>query len=177
MKNKSLETRIADDLLNFLKSRRTLHLSTLDANNHPYSSYAPYAIGDDCFYVLLSDIALHGINLKNNGKAGILIVEDEDQAQTIFARVRVNYQVNAQLINIEDGEQYDQAIDCLYQKQGERIHSLRQLTDFNLFKLTPVGGRFVRDFGKAYAIEGHSLTGENINHLRDGHKPRVESLA
>jgi putative heme iron utilization protein len=175
MKNKALEIRIADELLGFLDRRRTLHLSTLDESNHPYASYAPYAIGDDCFYVLLSDIALHGINLTSNGKAGVLIVEDESEAETIFARIRVNYQVNAQLIDFDAGEEYERAINCLYKKQGERIHSLRKLTDFNLFKLTPIGGRFVRDFGKAYSIAGNSLTGESIEHLRDGHRPRAES--
>jgi putative heme iron utilization protein len=175
LKNKALETRIADELLVFLNSRRTLHLSTVDEDNYPYASYAPYAIANDCFYVLLSDIALHGVNLKNNGKAGVLIVEDESEAEKIFARIRVNYQVNSQLIPFDAGEEYDYAIDCLFKKQGDRIHSLRQLTDFNLFKLTPFRGRFVRDFGRAYAIIGSSLTGENIAHLRVGHKSRAES--
>jgi putative heme iron utilization protein len=176
VKNKALEMRIADQLLTFLNNRRTLHLSTLDENGHPYTSYAPYAIANDCFYVLLSDIALHGVNLKNNGKAGILIVEDELEAHTIFARIRVNYQVNAQQVPFESGDEYDLAIDYLFKKQGDRIHNLRQLADFNLFKLTPFRGRFVRDFGRAYSITGNSLTGENITHLGVGHKPRAKTL-
>ncbi|MGK0442292.1 MAG: putative heme iron utilization protein [Pseudohongiellaceae bacterium] len=172
MKNKAMETRLTDELRTFIASRRTLLLSTLDENNHPYASYAPYALGENCIYVLLSDIALHGINLKNTPKAGILIIEDEQEAQTIFARVRVNYQVTSTLIPINAGAEYDTAINCLYQKQGERIHNLRKLTDFNVFKLTPIGGRFVKDFGRAYAITGNTLVGESIDHLKDGHKPR-----
>jgi hypothetical protein len=51
------------------------------------------------------------------------------------------------------------------------------MTDFNLFKLTPLGGRYVKDFGKAFTIAGNTLTGESIEHLRDGHKPRVSNAS
>ncbi|WP_085757881.1 HugZ family protein [Oceanicoccus sagamiensis] len=173
MKNKAMENRLADELEEFLMTRRTLHLSTLDQDGHPYASYAPFAKGDDCLYVLLSDIAVHGVNLKNNPKAAVLIVEDESEAQTIFARIRVNYQVQAQHIPFDAGAEYDEGIDCLQKKQGDRVLNLSQLSDFNLFKLTPLGGRFVKDFGRAYTIAGQSLTGESIEHLRDGHKPRA----
>ncbi|WP_101760075.1 HugZ family protein [Oceanicoccus sp. KOV_DT_Chl] len=174
MKNKSMELRLADELETFLKERRTLHLSSLDVDGHPYASYAPFAKGDNCLYVLLSDIAVHGINLKNNSKAAVLIIEDETEAQTIFARIRVNYQVTAEHIAFDAGTTYDEGIEYLYQKQGERVLNLSQLSDFHLFKLTPLGGRFIKDFGRAYTIAGKSLTGETIEHLRDGHKPRAK---
>ncbi|ROS00352.1 hypothetical protein EDC56_3003 [Sinobacterium caligoides] len=177
MKNKAMEVRLADELLDFLQTRRTLHLSTLDQDGHPYASYAPFAIGDDCFYVLLSDIAIHGVNLRNDPKAAVLVVQDESESQTIFARVRVNYQVSAEHIPFESGEAYDAGIQALFDKQGERIHNLSKMTDFNLFKLTPLGGRYVKDFGRAYTIAGHSLTGESIEHLSDGHKPRAGASA
>ena len=176
MKNKALESRLSDELKDFLHSRKTLHLSSLDQNGHPYASYAPFAIGDDCLYVLLSDIAVHGINLKNNPKAAVLIVEDEAQAQTVFARVRVNYQVSAMQIPHDAGADYERAIDCLYQRQGERIYNLSKMSDFNVFKLIPLGGRYVKDFGRAYTIAGRSLTGESLEHLSDGHKPREEGV-
>ena len=177
MKNKVMEARLGDELQAFLQSRHTLHLSTLDKEGHPYASYAPFAVGDNCLYVLLSDIAVHGINLKNDGKAAVLIVEDESEAQTVFARIRVNYQVTAQHIPFDSGEKYSTGIECLFNKQGERIHDLSKMNDFNLFKLTPLGGRYVKDFGRAYSIAGRSLTGENIEHLREGHKPRAVSAA
>lgn len=176
MKNKAMEIRISEELTQFLSTRRTLNLATLDTNGHPYASYAPYAMGDNCLYVLLSDIALHGLNLKNNPKAAVLIVEDEKESQTIFARIRVNYQVIAEMIPYNSGAPYKEAIDSLYQKQGERIHNLSELSDFNVFKLTPIGGRYVKDFGRAYAIEGNSLVGEGIEHLRDGHQARATKI-
>ncbi len=174
MKNKILEEKLSHEILDFLTQRQTLHLASLDEDKHPYASYAPFAIGDDCLYVLLSDIAVHGKNLKINPQAAVLIVEDESQAQTIFARIRVTYQVNAEHLAI-DTEAYRTGIQCLFERHGDRIHNLAGLSDFNLFKLIPIHGRYVKDFGRAYSIEGQTLTGENINHLRDGHKPRMSA--
>jgi hypothetical protein len=42
--------------------------------------------------------------------------------------------------------------------------------------LTPVSGRYVKSFGKAYTLSGESLSAAVIKHLREGHKPR-EKLA
>jgi putative heme iron utilization protein len=172
MKNKGLEQRLGDEIIDFLNTRKTLNLASLDEDGYPYASYAPFAIGDDCIYVLLSDIAIHGKNLRNNEKAAVQIVEDESEAATIFARIRVNYQVRAEEIALNT-EEYTAGIEILANKHGERINKLAELSDFNLFRLTPLGGRYVKDFGRAFAIAGNTLSGESIDRLRDGHKARV----
>ncbi len=173
MKNKALETRIGDELMAFIDSRKTLNLSSLDETGYPYASYAPFACGDECFYVLLSDIAVHGRNLRNNPKAAVQIVEDESQAHTIFARIRVNYQIHAEAIAHDSGAEFNAGIDALRARHGDRIDNLARLTDFHLFKLIPLGGRYVKNFGRAYSIAGKTLTGKSIEHLRDGHKTRA----
>ena len=173
MKNKGLEKRLGDEIIEFLNSRKTLNLSSLDEEGYPYASYAPFALGDECIYVLLSDIAIHGNNLKQNEKAAVQIVEDESEAATIFARIRVNYQVHASHIEL-DTDEYKAGVESLFKKHGERIHNLAALSDFNLFRLTPLGGRYVKDFGRAFAIEGKTLAGESIDRLRDGHKKRAD---
>ena len=55
---------------------------------------------------------------------------------------------------------------------GERIDNLSELADFKLFRLTPTGGRYVKGFGRAYTLEGGTLAGGDIGHLREGHKKR-----
>lgn len=59
--------------------------------------------------------------------------------------------------------------DC----HGEMIKYLAGHTDFNLFKLTPVKGRYVKGFARAYSFED-SLTGKGISHMTGdgGHKKR-----
>lgn len=172
MKNKVLESRLNDEVIAFIHSRKTLLLSSLTIDGMPYASYAPFAIGDNCLYVLLSDIAVHATNLQSNPEASVLIVEDEDSCREIFARLRVNYRVLAETIAVGTSD-WTLGIDTLATRLGSRINNLSQLTDFKLFKLIPQGGRYVKDFGRAYTLAGNTLAGEVVEHMRDGHKTRA----
>lgn len=172
MKNKVLEDKISQEIIDIVDSRKSLMLSTLDHEGWPYASYAPFARGEDCLYVLVSEIAVHGINLQVNPNASVLIIEDEDSAGELFARLRVLYRVQAELLTPESS-QWHEGIDILQNRHGDRITNLSQLKDFKLFKLHPRGGRYVKGFGKAYQIEGGSLSGEGLSHLRDGHQKRT----
>ncbi len=170
MKNTAMQERLSDEISDFLNSRLSLNLSTIDAEGHPYASYAPFAIGDNCLYVLLSDVALHGLNLKNNPHAGVLVVEDEKEAQHLFARVRVNLSMKARTPELDSAE-WKQGVDTLKTRHGEMVENLSVLSDFNLFKLDPIKGRYVKGFGKAFSFE-RSINGDNMTHLTEGHKKR-----
>lgn len=176
MNNKGLETQIQDEIMAIVNSRKSLMLSSLDEEGLPYASYAPFAVGDDCLYVLISEIAVHGKNLQLNPQASVLIIEDEDSADELFARLRVFYRITAE--NMEpESEGWLQGLACLQGRHGERITNLSQMSDFKLFRLQPNGGRYVKGFGKAYQIEGGTLAGESLSHLRDGHKKREQASA
>lgn len=172
MKNKVLEARLNDEVMDFIGSRKTLLLSSLKADGTPYASYAPFAIGQDCLYLLISEIAVHATNLQSNPTASVLIIEDEDNCGEIFARLRVNYSVHAMHVAV-DSEDWKLGIETLAIRHGSRIDNLSQLADFKLFKLEPRGGRYVKDFGRAYTLAGTTLAGEVIDHMRDGHKSRA----
>ncbi|MDP5052999.1 MAG: pyridoxamine 5'-phosphate oxidase family protein [Congregibacter sp.] len=176
MKNTAMEQRISDEIRSFIDSRRSLQLATLGENGYPYASYAPFARDDSSFYVLLSDIAVHGVNLSQEPRASVLIIEDEDPAGELYARVRVAYQVDAQKLNLES-EDGKSAIEHLVARHGERPGHLAQLADFHLFRLTPTRGRYVKGFGKAYELRGESLLEVSIDHLRIGHTPRADAAA
>ena len=172
MKNTALEARIADEILALVQSRKTLYLASTNTDGTPYASYAPFAVGDDCLYVLLSEIAVHGGNLQANAQASVLIVEDEDSANEIFARLRVNYRVRAEVLPFESAA-WQHGLATLQLRQGKLINHLSTMTDFKLFKLTPEAGRYVKGFGQAYAFSGESLIGTSIDHMRDGHQQRA----
>lgn len=171
MNNKGLEKRINEEIMALVDSRKSLMLSTLDENKRPYASYAPFAIGEDCLYVLISDVAVHGVNLRLHPEASVLIIEDEDAAIELFARLRVSYQIEAELIEVGSSA-WNVGIALLTERHGQRISNLSQLGDFRLFKLHPRGGRYVKGFGKAYQIESGTLGDKGLAHLRDGHKKR-----
>jgi hypothetical protein len=120
---------------------------------------------------LLSEIAVHAINLQHNPKASVLLIQDEDSADELFARVRVNYAMDAQHIAFE-APGWNDGLNRLVKRHGDRIANLANMSDFKLFKLVPNKGRYVKGFGRAYSFGGHSLSGEYVIHLRDGHKKR-----
>lgn len=171
MKNQKMQQRLSEEVIEFIHSRKSLQLSTVTQTGEPYASYAPFALDEECLYVLLSEIAVHATNLLHTPKASVLIIQDEDSAEELFARVRVNYSVNAEMIEA-GSERWRDGIAILADRHGERINNLSQLSDFKLFKLTPKGGRFVKGFGRAYTLAGDSLAGEVVNHMTDGHKKR-----
>ncbi|BFM10574.1 heme utilization protein HutZ [Simiduia litorea] len=171
MKNVKLEAKLSDEVMAFIACRKSLHLASVDQAGEPYASYAPFAIGDNCLYILISDIAVHAVNLRLNPIASVLIVEDEDSAGELFARIRVNYKVSAQLLAVDTPE-WTAGIDSLVARHGSRSQSLSELADFKLFKLVPKSGRYVKGFGRAYQLAGESLAGESIDHLQDGHQKR-----
>ncbi|WP_417542532.1 HugZ family pyridoxamine 5'-phosphate oxidase [Methylophaga thalassica] len=172
MNNKGLEAQISQEIMAMVNSRKSLLLSSLTEENEPYASYAPFAVGEGCLYVLISEIAVHAKNLQHHPRASVLIIEDEDTAAELFARLRVQYSVTAELLAV-DSPEWNSGIACLTSRHGERVKSLSQLSDFKLFRLNPMGGRYVKGFGKAYQIDGGSLSGEGLSHLREGHKKRA----
>ncbi len=171
MKNEKLAARLSQEVLDFIETRKTLQLASLTEEGAPFASYAPFAIGENCLYVLLSDLAMHAVNLKANPKASVLIVEDEDSADELFARVRVNYSVEADFI-AHSTAAWRLGVSVLEARHGERIGHLSKMSDFKLFKLNPTSGRFVKGFAKAYSLAGNSLAGEEVSHMTDGHKKR-----
>ncbi|MGB0662367.1 MAG: HugZ family protein [Pontibacterium sp.] len=166
------QARIQTEILDFINSRQSLQLATAGKDGLPYASYSPFATDNGQVFVLLSEIAIHASNLLENPHASLLIIQDEDSAEELFARVRVNYQATATHIEFEAPD-WKQGINCLAERHGERIHNLAKLADFKLFKLQPTGGRFVKGFGKAFDIVGNGLSGYEIKHLRGGHTKRT----
>ncbi|MEM0953759.1 MAG: pyridoxamine 5'-phosphate oxidase family protein [Pseudomonadota bacterium] len=171
-----METRLNQEVIDFISSRRSLQIASLGEDGIPFASYAPFAIGDNCLYVILSDIAIHGINLSQHPDASVLIIEDEDTAGELYARLRVNYTVRAQQLEY-DSQDWTTGMDALTGRFGDRPRHLGEHTDFRMFKLTPTRGRYVKGFGKAYTLAGETLAGEVVDHLREGHQSRSASVA
>ena len=149
-----------------------MHLATLGSDGLPFASYAPFAIDGESLSVILSDIAIHGLNLKARPEASILIIEDEDTATELFARKRLAYNVIAEAPKPGDIE-WKKAVEALEHAHGMRPRQLSELEDFQVFRLTPSSGRFVTGFGRAYSLMGTSLTQVRINHVKIGHQSRV----
>ncbi len=164
--NQRLQEKLLPEIEDFKHGRTTLQLATQDANGIPNASYAPFALADDGFYILVSDLARHGINLKQSPRVSVMLVEDEAEARSVFARRRLTFDAVAELI-ARDSQGFAKGVQVLSGRFGEMIDNLAALTDFNLFKLVPERGLYVKGFGQAFSLSGAELL--DVNWMRDGH--------
>ncbi len=132
--------------------QQTLLLSTASANGVPDISYAPF-VRDNAgvFYIYVSEMACHTVNLLNNPQASILFIRPESESPNLFARERAVLNCTVKEI-IRDDAIYADRIQALQDKFGEVVSVLRSLSDFHLFALRPENGRYVIGFGRAFSI-------------------------
>lgn len=155
--------KLLDAFDQFKASVKTLSLSTLDQNSKPRASYAPFVEGNDgCFYIFVSQLAAHTQDLLINSEVSILLLEDEKESRQIFARQRISYQCQVEVVE-SDNRSYTIILDDMEKRFGNVVDLLRTLPDFILFRLVPYKGQYVKGFGKAYTLIGDSL--QELEHV------------
>jgi len=176
IRRERLQSRLEAEVREFRDSRKTLQLATTNNDGVPNSSYAPFAFDNKAYYILVSDLAAHGQNLKANRSVSILMIEDESECKNLYARKRLTFDTRAELVERQT-EAWEQGISALKARFGEIIDNLSQLGDFNLYRLVPESGRYVKGFGQAFIISGADLL--DFVHLTEGHikadKTRAEN--
>lgn len=141
----------------FIATVQTAIIGTVDKNNHPFSSYAPYVYDTNRFYVYISDIATHAKNIQKNPKASLFFVEDESKTENLFARKRISLQCDSLKIARET-ERFEAVLDLFAQKfDAKMVATLKKMTDFNLYELKVNYGEATFGFGKAYFIGGENM--------------------
>lgn len=85
VKQERLQSRLGPEIKEFREACLTLQLATVDINGKPNVSYAPFALLDDGYYVLISQIAKHARNLLENPQVSLMMIEDEATAKTLYA--------------------------------------------------------------------------------------------
>lgn len=139
-----------------LQKQQALILATVDENGSPHASYAPFAELEGCLYVLLSGLSHHTQHLQRTPKADVMVIEDETTARNIFARARLNYMVDVNVID-KDSTRAAMIIDTMKNKLGKTVDVLVELADFMLFELKPVKARLVIGFGRAYVFKPNDI--------------------
>lgn len=163
-----LQNRLGPELQTFKQQCQTLVLATVDAEGKPNVSYAPFAMHDGDYFVLISTVARHARNLLAVPKVSLMLLEDESKSRELFARRRLTFDATAHVVE-RHSEVWQAGIQALEARHGERIPHLAKLEDFNLFRLTPTVGLFVKGFGQAFRVSGDEQV--NFVHLDEGHRP------
>ena len=72
-----------------MASQQTLLLSTASTDGVPDISYAPFVRDHEgVFYIYVSEMVGHTVNLLNNPQASLLFIQAESEARNLFARER-----------------------------------------------------------------------------------------
>jgi len=149
--------------------QQSLQMATLDADGLPEASYAPFVWHDDACYLFLSQLARHTQNLNINPALGLLLIEDESETRNQFARRRIIWQGRAAKIG-RDEALFNTVMQCFRDRFGDFIDVIEPLQDFQLFKITPDTGRFIRGFAQAFQLSGEGLN--EMTHINpDGSQP------
>ncbi len=149
---------------NFKQSVKTLQLSTLTVEGKPNASYSPFIVDKQGnFYIFVSQLASHTQDLLANPQASILLIQDEAETRQIFARKRISYQCDVEVVG-DESQNYQKMLDALEERFGNIVELLRTLPDFILFRLKPSQGQYVKGFGKAYTLKGEGLL--ELEHIK-----------
>lgn len=140
-----------------INSVRTVVLGTVSETGIPNVSYAPFIIDEaKNIYIFVGKFSIHNYNLQANGKASVMLIEDETKSKQIFARRRLTYSCNA--TNIEkNSTEWDYIASQFDKRFGNIVCIFRNLPDINIVKFSPYEGLFVMDFGMAYKISSDNL--------------------
>ncbi len=147
----------------FPKNFKSIIISTVSQDGVPNASYTPFIIDDSKnIYIYVSDLATHTQNIHSVPKVSVLFIEDESQTPQIFARKRLNFDCEATLI-ARNSNLWQKIEMGFVERFGEIMQLLRDLPDFHIFQLKPIGGRFIVGFGSAYEVDTEDLN--NLKHI------------
>lgn len=143
-------------LKEFIDSFKSCVLSTIDDKGNPFSSYAPFIIHDNKYYVYISSMARHTKNLDLNEKVALFFVEDEISCDNIFGRKRAVLQCESKKLK-RDNDFFNLLAKDFEQKHGSTMNMLKTMKDFSFYEFTPFEGEAIFGFGQAYDIGGENF--------------------
>jgi len=165
--------RAVETVREFAENFQTVMLGTVDGEGNPDVSVSPavWFAGEAAFYIYVSDLSVHTANLRESGRASLMMIEDESAADQLLARRRLTFPVSAAFIDRES-EGFSGPMEALKEKFGPVMKHLETMTDFHLIRLAPGRGRLVNGFAQAFDVDGDNW--EALGHVGDkGHTEKT----
>lgn len=137
---------------------RTGILGTANAAGDPDASVAPLALSaDGTLHTYVSEMSAHTKNLRETGRASVLVIEDEGTAAQLLARKRLTLRCTTKFIE-RDSATFTTVMAAFKVTFGPVMTHLEGMTDFHLVELTPSRGRLVAGFGQAFEVDPKDWT-------------------
>jgi len=143
-------------LAQIIRNTRIAALGTL-RDEAPLVSMVAYVVPEDfsAFYVHLSRLGQHTVDMQKDKRVGLLIAEVDDGRADPQTLGRVSIRASAEMI--QNGEPGYTPLKDLYLSRFPEAGPVFKLTDFNFWRIKPKGGRFVAGLGKAFNITAETL--------------------
>ncbi|GAB0169884.1 pyridoxamine 5'-phosphate oxidase family protein [Lysinibacillus sp. CTST325] len=141
---------VKQDYEAFIQSKKNCVLSFVNGEGKPFSSTTPFVRLNGKFYVYISRVAEHYQLMDHSEVVDLICVADEAKTANPFALERARWQCLPKNLGNEGNEEIFATFDQLF--NAKMMELLRSL-DFSLFELTPLEGRYVVGFGKAFTID------------------------
>ena len=135
---------------------QTILMAAPSEDTMPEMGVTPLVWHGSEMFIYPSHLSAHVRAVLNAGTAAFLVIEDEGQAQNIWARKRIKF--NAEISEIErKTDIFDIVCDAFASRHGPTMGLIRDFTDFHLLRLRPTSGVMVLGFAQAYQLAGPRL--------------------
>ena len=143
-------------LARLIRSTRTAALGTLH-DGHANLAMVAYAFAEDfsAIYIHVSKLGKHTTDMENDPRVSLLITEADDGRLDPQTLARLSIRGTAEILPRTDPG-YAQ-VKTIYLARFPEAEQLFSLGDFNIWKITPKGGRFVAGFGRAFNLVPEAL--------------------
>ena len=138
-------------LARLLRETRLATLGTL-REGEPNLAMVAYSFAEDfsAFYIHVSKLGKHTTDMETDPRVSLLITETDDHRADPQTLARVSIRGMAEILPRGDPN-YAQ-VKKNYLERFPEAEQLFSLGDFNFWKITPKGGRFVAGFGRAFNL-------------------------
>ncbi|MCQ3935983.1 MAG: pyridoxamine 5'-phosphate oxidase [Chloroflexi bacterium] len=143
-------------LAQLIRETRIATLGTL-RDEAPQVAMVAYLVNDDfsAFYIHVSRLAQHTVDMQKDKRVSLLICETDDGRADPQTLARVS--IRGVTESIQNGEPGYVRLKNAYLARFPESEKLFNLADFNFWRITPRGGRYVAGFAKAYNITAETL--------------------
>ena len=144
-------------LARIIRKTRVAALGTLH-DGGPNLSMVAYAFAQDfsAFYIHVSKLGRHTADMENDPHVSLLITETDDRRADPQTLARVAIHGTAGIFPRSEPDY--SFVKNIYLERFPEAAQLFSLGDFNIWKITPKGGRYVAGFGRAFNLLPEALT-------------------
>lgn len=143
-------------LARLIRHTRIAALGTIH-DGEPNLAMVAVAIEDDfsVFYIHVSKLGKHTRDMEMDPQVSLLLTEADDGRADPQTLARVSIQGTAEMI--PRGAPGYSRVKSLYLTRFPEAENLFSLGDFNLWRISPKGGRFVAGFARAFNLVPEAL--------------------